>query len=62
MQCRVDRATQRRGSDELDLVMVREVVAEDATLLVAKIGQRGVVDDVVGGGEVVEALLMVPLV
>lgn len=42
--------------------MVRELVAEDAALLVTEIGQRGVVDDVVRGCEVVEALLVILLV
>lgn len=38
MQSRVDCATQRRGRDELDAVVVGEVVAEGAALFVAEVG------------------------
>lgn len=55
---RVHGATQGRGRYQLDLVMMWEVVAEDPALLVAEIGQRGVVDDMVCGADVVETLLL----
>lgn len=56
LQRGVDRATQRRCSHQLDIGVVREVVAQLAALLVAEICEEGVRDDVVGGAEVVDAL------
>lgn len=56
LQRRVDSATQRRGSHQLDIGVVGEGIAQLAALLVAEICKKRVGDDVVGGGEVVDAL------
>lgn len=56
LQRGVNRATQRRRSHQLDTGVAREVIAQLAALLVAKVCEEGVGNDVVGSREVVDAL------
>lgn len=59
LKCCVDGAAQRGGSHQFDLVVVREVLAQLAALLVAEVREEGVRDDVVCCREVVDALEIV---
>lgn len=52
----VDGAAERRGRDQVDLGVSGEGLAQSRALLVAKICEEGVGDDVVGGANVVDAL------
>lgn len=56
LQRGVDRATQRRRGHQLDVGVAGEGIAQLAALLVAEICEEGVGDDMVGGGEIVDAL------
>jgi hypothetical protein len=49
-------AAKRGGSDQVDIGVAREALAQLATLLVAKVCEDGIRDDVVFGAEVVQAL------
>lgn len=57
LQRGIDRAPQRRGSHQLDIGVVREVIAQLVALLVAEICEKRIGDDVVGSGEVVNTLV-----
>lgn len=57
LNSRVDGATERGRGHQFDVVVVREVLAKLAALLVAEIGEERVGDDVVGRGEVMHTLI-----
>lgn len=52
----VDGATEWRSRDQVDLGVARKLFAKLTTLFVAEISEEGVVDDMVGDVEVVNAL------
>lgn len=54
---RVDGAPERRRGHQLNLGVVGEVLAQLAALFMAEVCEERVWDDVVGGGEVVNALV-----
>lgn len=52
----IEGATKGRGGHQVDVGMAGEVLAERFALLVAEVSEEGVLDDVVGGANVVQAL------